>query len=125
VPAPLAKSLFVSLRPHQWTKNLVVFAALLFGRQLFNPTALAATAGAFAVFCGLSGVVYLVNDVMDREADRLHPKKRFRPIASGALPVGVALTWAVLIALTALAGAVAIGRGFAVVALVYLAMLTV
>ncbi len=63
----------------------MVFAGLLFGQKLLNPSALAVTVAAFFVFCGLSGVVYLVNDVMDRRADRLHPKKKFRPVASGAL----------------------------------------
>jgi 4-hydroxybenzoate polyprenyltransferase len=125
VPVPLVKSLLVSLRPHQWTKNLVVFAALLFGRQLLNPSALAAAVGAFGVFCALSGVVYLVNDVMDLEADRLHPKKRFRPIASGALPVGVASACAAAIAVVALAGALAVGREFTVVAVAYLVLLTI
>ena len=123
-PASLVKSLIVSLRPHQWTKNLVVFAGLLFGQRLLNPQALATTVGAFVVFCGLSAVVYLVNDVMDRQADRLHPKKRLRPIASGALSVQAALTGAAAIAAAALAGAVVIGRGFTIVAVSYLALLT-
>jgi 4-hydroxybenzoate polyprenyltransferase len=122
---PLAKSLLRSLRPHQWTKNLVIFAALLFGQQLLNPSALGASVGAFAVFCGLSGVVYLVNDVMDRHADRLHPKKRFRPIASGALPVRTALVAAGVLAVVSLAGAVLIGRDFTAAAVIYLALLTV
>jgi 4-hydroxybenzoate polyprenyltransferase len=103
----------------------VVFAGLLFGQQLLNPAAVATSTGAFLVFCGLSGVVYLVNDVMDRHADRLHPKKRLRPIASGALPVRVALVSAVSIAVTALAGAYVIGPAFTGVAAAYLALLTV
>jgi 4-hydroxybenzoate polyprenyltransferase len=124
VPVPLVKSLLVSLRPHQWTKNLVVFAGLLFGQQLFNPQALARSLGAFAVFCGLSGVVYLVNDVMDRQADRQHPKKRLRPVASGALPVGTALIAAAAIAVVAIGGGILIGRGFTAVAVGYLVLLT-
>ena len=88
-PRSFLRNLLIALRPGQWTKNLVVFAGLMFGRQLLNVEALAATLAAFGVFCGLSGVVYLVNDVADREQDRLHPKKRYRPIASGALPVRV------------------------------------
>ncbi len=123
-PVPLVKSLLRSIRPHQWTKNLVIFAALLFGQQLLNPASLSASVGAFAVFCGLSGVVYLVNDVMDRDADRLHPKKRFRPVASGALPVPTALLSAGVLAAVALAGAVVLGREFTLVAVTYLALLT-
>ena len=81
----LLRAAFVSLRPHQWTKNLLVFAALAFSKHLFEPDPLLRTVLAFSIFCGLSGAVYLVNDVADLERDRLHPRKRLRPLASGAL----------------------------------------
>src|SRR3954454_17160963 len=77
----LAFHVFLSLRPAQWSKNLIVFAGLLFGRRLFDPAAGLDAALAFAVFCGLSGVVYVVNDIADRDADRRHPLKAQRPIA--------------------------------------------
>src|SRR4029078_6852930 len=88
----IALNLLLSLRPSQWTKNLLVFAGLLFGnasvgRGLFDTLTLERAPAAFVIFCALSGVVYVVNDVMDREADRRHPIKARRPIASGALPV--------------------------------------
>jgi len=76
-------SVLHSLRPEQWTKNLLVFAALLFARRLFDPAAVLQALAAFAIFCGLSGAVYLLNDVSDRESDRQHPVKRHRPIAAG------------------------------------------
>jgi 4-hydroxybenzoate polyprenyltransferase len=107
---PLALNLVLSLRPGQWTKNLLVFAGLLFGnasvgRGLFDgPTLVRATA-AFVIFCALSGVVYLVNDITDRESDRQHPIKAKRPIASGALSVAVAIASAIVIGGGALAGA--------------------
>ena len=82
--------LLASLRPAQWTKNLLVFAGLLFGRRLFDTTSILDALGAFAVFCLLSGVVYIINDISDRESDRRHPLKARRPIASGALPVKTA-----------------------------------
>src|SRR5579862_1158103 len=85
-PSPLL-NLISSLRPAQWTKNLLVFAGLLFGRRLFDLSACERALGAFLVFCMLSGVVYLVNDVADRDADRKHPLKARRPIASGAVSV--------------------------------------
>ena len=85
---PLVLNLFISLRPGHWTKNLLVFAGLLFGQRLLEPRAVAAAAAAFVIFCALSGVVYLINDLADRESDRQHPLKAKRPIASGALPVG-------------------------------------
>lgn len=117
-------NLLISLRPGQWTKNLVVFAGLLFGQQLSQPRALAATLAAFGVFCALSGVVYLINDVADRQADRLHPKKRLRPVASGRLPVRTALTSALVIATGALGAAWVLGRPFLWVSLAYLVLLT-
>ena len=118
----LAFHLLLSLRPGQWTKNLVIFAGVLFGKRLFDATAVGEAIGAFAVFCGLSGVVYLVNDIADRETDRLHPLKARRPIASGALPVGVAAGAAVVIGAGGLVAAYAIGKNFALVAAAYLAL---
>jgi hypothetical protein len=114
----------MSLRPAQWTKNLFVFGALLFGQRGAAPAFLDATAiahaiGAFVVFCALSGVVYLVNDIADRENDRLHPVKRFRPIASGAVAPAMAAATAVVLALGALAAAYALRPLFAGVALTY------
>jgi hypothetical protein len=82
---PLAISLLLSLRPGQWTKNLIVFAGLVFSLKLFEPGAILTSIEAFAVFCALSGIVYLFNDVMDRESDRRHPTKCRRPIAAGDL----------------------------------------
>ena len=116
----LALHLLFSLRPGQWSKNLVIFAGLLFGRRLFDVGAVAAATGAFLVFCVLSGVVYLVNDVADRESDRRHPLKAHRPIASGALGVPAAVGASIVLAAAGLAGAVAIGWPFAVVAASYL-----
>ncbi len=115
-------NLLISLRPGQWTKNLLVFAALLFGRRLFDPFALAAATAGFAIFCALSGVVYLVNDVWDRESDRRHPHKARRPIASGALPVSTAMVAAVVLATAAIAAATALGPRFALVTVGYLAL---
>jgi len=88
-------SVLRSLRPEQWTKNLIVFAALIFARRLLDPAAVALALAAFLIFCALSGAVYLLNDVSDREADRLHPGKSQRPVAAGALSAGAALSWAV------------------------------
>src|SRR6266550_3072494 len=102
----LALHLLVSLRPAQWTKNLLVSAGLLFGRRLFDAASVVDAVSAFAVFCALSGVVYLVNDIADRESDRLHPLKAQRPIASGALSVKTAAWAAAAIGAAAIAGAV-------------------
>ena len=115
----LLRALLVSLRPHQWTKNLVVLAALAFSKHLFDGEAVVRAGFAFVVFCVLSGAVYLVNDLRDLEQDRLHPRKRSRPLASGALPVPVARIAAVVLLLGGMAGAVVLGPGFALVALAY------
>jgi 4-hydroxybenzoate polyprenyltransferase len=118
------KLLVVSLRPHQWTKNLVVLAALLFAELLFDPHAVALAVGAFLVFCTLSGAVYLINDLADLDGDRKHPVKRLRPLASGELSPVVAKGALAVLAALALVGALALGRGFAVVALVYFVTMT-
>jgi 4-hydroxybenzoate polyprenyltransferase len=120
-----AASLFVSLRPDQWTKNLFVFAALIFAVKLLDPAALAYASAAFLIFCALSGAVYLINDVSDREQDRLHPIKRLRPIAAGDLSPGTALTFAVLLSVIALSAAFALTPAFGVAAAAYLALFVV
>ena len=119
-PVPL---LVASLRPHQWTKNLLVFAGLLFGGRLLQPDAVASATAAFAIFCVLSGVVYLVNDIADREADRSHPVKRMRPVASGDLPVGIAVAAAGILSVAAIVAAILISPLFGAVAAAYLALL--
>ncbi len=123
-----ALSLFVSLRPSQWTKNLIVFAALLFGQRgggpaFVDPPSIARAIAAFVIFCGLSGVVYLINDVADREKDRLHPLKRRRPIAAGAVSPSLAIATAVVLAAGTLAGAYALRPAFALVSLAYVGLL--
>ena len=119
-PRSSALSLLASLRPEQWTKNLIVFAALIFAQRLLDPGAVGLSLAAFAVFCVLSGVVYLVNDLVDREADRQHPVKRRRPIASGALSPGVAAVWAAVLGITAVAAATWLAPVFGLTAAAYL-----
>jgi 4-hydroxybenzoate polyprenyltransferase len=114
--------LLVSLRPKQWTKNFLVFAGLIFAPKLRDPAAVASALAAFVVFCALSSVVYLVNDVQDREGDRRHPQKRHRPIAAGTLSPQTAIAAAVVLGALALVGAFAINAGFLVVSALYLAL---
>ena len=112
-----------SLRPGQWTKNLLLFAGLVFGGRLLDPAAIAAAALAFAVFCALSSAGYLFNDVRDRDADRRHPLKQSRPIASGELASTTALLAAGVLAAAGLAAAALIAPAFALVAAAYGALL--
>jgi len=114
--------LFRSLRPEQWTKNLFVFAGLIFGLELFDVASVWRAAAAFAIFCALSGVVYVVNDIVDREADRRHPLKARRPIASGALSPVLAGSVAAVLAAGALAAAFRLGVPFGAVAVGYLVL---
>lgn len=89
--------LFKELRPKQWTKNLVIFAAWLFSYKKLPWSMLYQTLLGFFLFCLISGSVYILNDFMDREKDRNHPDKRYRPIASGELNPYIALTFCGLI----------------------------
>ncbi|CAN5735813.1 decaprenyl-phosphate phosphoribosyltransferase [soil metagenome] len=120
---PLAVSLVLSLRPSQWTKNLIVFAGLIFGQRLLDPGAIFYSAAAFAVFCALSGAVYLINDVADREADRQHPLKQVRPIASGDVPVSSAVGLALVLVVAGLAAAFRLRLEFGLVAMAYVGLL--
>lgn len=96
-------ALIAAMRPRQWAKNVLVFAAPLAAGQLFDVDVLLPSIGAFVAFCLISSATYLINDVRDVEVDRNHPKKRARPIAAGHLSVTVALIAAVVLAVAALA----------------------
>jgi len=113
-------ALVQALRPQQWTKNLLVFVGVVFSQQIGDRSLLLRAAAGFIAFSLLAGTVYLLNDLRDVEADRLHPKKRKRPIASGRLSLPVA--WIALVPLIAVVGALSVwlGRGFCAVAGVYL-----
>jgi 4-hydroxybenzoate polyprenyltransferase len=119
---PFALNLINALRPVQWIKNLMVFHGLLFGLRLFESWAVLRALAAFVIFCALSGAVYLVNDILDRESDRQHPLKATRPIASGELSVHAATLSAIVIGAAGIAGSLALGRGFAIVAASYLGL---
>src|SRR5678816_4922460 len=95
-------ALLKTMRPRQWTKNGFVFFALIFDKQLFHPAAFLITLKGFFLFCLISSVVYLLNDIADVEADRQHPEKKNRPIASGKLPLNVAWSAAIILILVTL-----------------------
>src|SRR5215212_11023414 len=110
VPAPLldlprrrslAHAAFLSLRPRQWTKNLLLFAGIIFAAKLGDASRWAEAVAAFAAYCAASSASYLVNDVRDLEHDRVHPVKRTRPIARGELSPRIAELLAALLILGA------------------------
>lgn len=116
-------ALLVAMRPKQWTKNLLLFAGLLFTLdQRHAPGDFQRVALGFVLFSLLSSVVYLVNDVLDRDSDRLHPKKRRRPIASGELSPRSAIIAAVVLGLGSLVACFALSRFFGLIAILYFAL---
>jgi 4-hydroxybenzoate polyprenyltransferase len=114
-------ALIKTMRPRQWVKNGVIFAALVFDRQLGlnNLPALYRTFAGFIIFCLLSGVVYIINDISDVEADRKHPDKRRRPIASGALSIPVAWSAVLILLLVIFPASYLLSPSFALVALIF------
>jgi 4-hydroxybenzoate polyprenyltransferase len=112
-----------AMRPLQWSKNGLVFAALLFDKHVFELEPLVRSIAAALVFCAVSSAIYLLNDVRDAEQDRLHPKKRHRPIAAGELPVSRALAVGGLLLVGGLIGAVLVRPAFAAVIAGYVALM--
>ncbi len=117
-----AQPLLVSLRPRQWTKNLLLFAALLFSQNAFNLKLLILTVLGFVCFCAISSGVYLMNDIQDLETDRLHPVKRLRPIAAGELSERVAFWASVGLMGSGLAFSFLLNATFGLVAAIYLSI---
>jgi 4-hydroxybenzoate polyprenyltransferase len=124
----LVRGLIKTLRPHQWVKNLFVMAPMFFHKDVFVATSVGTAlnlrvtgraAIATAVFCLLAGAVYTINDLVDVESDRVHPVKRYRPIASGMVPEGIAKLAAIALVIVSLGAAFALEPFFGGVALVY------
>src|ERR1019366_2697979 len=118
---PLVLAALKVMRPKQWTKNGLLAAALVFSGQFFDPHRLGRAVLAVMAFSLLSSSGYVLNDYLDREADRRHPKKRLRPIASGSLPEGLALPWMAIILLGGLGIAYWLSPKFLVLSVLYLA----
>ena len=114
--------MFQLLRPKQWTKNLLLFAALVFARKLLEPQAAITATLAFVSFCLASSSVYVLNDLIDAERDRLHPEKRHRPIASGQVSSSAAMALSVVLTLGALGMGFRIGFEFGASIVIYLTM---
>jgi 4-hydroxybenzoate polyprenyltransferase len=112
----------VSARPGEWIKNTVLFAALFFSQNLLNAELLAKSLVAFAYFCFATGGVYLINDICDRDRDKKHPRKSTRPIASGALPVVLAMPVAIVLLATAVLGAFLLNLPFGLITSAYVVL---
>lgn len=109
-----------TMRPKQWTKNVLVYAGIVFDGQLFNLDSLVRITLGFVLLCLISSSVYIINDIVDVESDRQHPTKRFRAIPSGQLPIRLAVVAGVVLIVGTLAAGAALNPYFAVVLLVYL-----
>ena len=112
-------ALFKTMRPRQWTKNVFVFAALVFDKQLLNADSFLRTLAGFALFCLISSSVYIFNDISDVEADRQHPEKKNRPIPSGKLPISVAWVAGIVLVITTFAISYFLAPGFEAVVIMY------
>ena len=118
------KALVRSLRPYQWSKNFFVFAPLIFAQKALDWSATSQVFAAFCVFCLLSGSLYIFNDLADYQEDRLHPKKRTRPIAAGIIPRKTALIIFITLSVFSLSAALLLRREFFYVAAVYFILQT-
>jgi 4-hydroxybenzoate polyprenyltransferase len=121
----MLRALLKTMRPRQWTKNAFLFAALVFDGKLFRMPDFLRTLAGFVLFCMISSSVYIFNDLMDAEADRLHPVKKNRPIASGKLPVPLALAAGIILSLLAITLGFLLAWQFALTILVYFCMILV
>lgn len=110
------------LRPHQWVKNAFIFAPVVFSKHLFDVEYFVRVVLAFAVFCLASSVVYILNDLADVESDRLHPNKRFRPIASGTIGAPLAVSIAGALLVPVIYGMSRLGWGYSAVVMMYLGL---
>ncbi len=119
----MLRLLLKTMRPRQWTKNVFVFAALVFDGKLFHLPDFLRTLAGFGLFCFISSAVYIFNDLLDVETDRQHPVKKNRPIASGKLPVPAALAAGATLSLLAIALGFLLAWQFALTVLVYFAMM--
>lgn len=111
-----------ALRPNQWIKNLSLFAAIIITGQLFNPPIFNSSLLAFICFCALSSSSYLINDLIDLEKDRLHPVKKYRPLARGALSKKTAIFMSILLAITGLLISLFVNQTFFILAIIFILM---
>src|SRR5262249_36133662 len=117
------RGLIAVARPKQWTKNVLVFGPLVFAHNLFASDLLARAALTFVAFCLVSSAIYVVNDIIDVEHDRLHPSKRFRPLASGQIGIGLGVGWACLLAAAGIAAGLEADLSAGLAAVAYVALM--
>ncbi|MBX6770099.1 MAG: decaprenyl-phosphate phosphoribosyltransferase [Chloroflexi bacterium] len=126
LPRPARPSLFLGLlracRPKQWSKNVLLFFGLIFALKLTDPVLVGRAIAGFLVFCAASSGVYIINDLVDLEQDRLHPRKRLRPLAAGIITPGQAISLASILLVGAMVAGLALGTGFAALTILYVVL---
>ncbi|MCB9451820.1 MAG: decaprenyl-phosphate phosphoribosyltransferase [Anaerolineaceae bacterium] len=110
------------MRPKQWTKNVIIYAGLVFDGQLFRPEPFILTTISFILLCLAASTIYVVNDLVDIERDRQHPKKKYRPLASGQLPVNLGIAAAIALPIIAVGGALLYSPRYAAILAIYIAL---
>ncbi|MFZ3170032.1 MAG: decaprenyl-phosphate phosphoribosyltransferase [Candidatus Methanoperedens sp.] len=117
------KELLITMRPHQWYKNLVLFVSIIFSLNIQNLQMWSIATSAFFIFCLISGGEYIINDIIDREKDRNHPKKQKRPIASGILKLNHALLFAIILIIGGLIASYFINIQFMILSISYILLI--
>lgn len=115
----LLRNIFRLLRPRQWIKNFAIFAAILLSGELFNFSAFLNVVYGFMVFCAISSSIYIINDLFDIKKDRLHPFKRFRPLANNEVPIPLAVVLAIVLAVGSILASYIINPGFFFITVIY------
>lgn len=118
----LAIYMLRAMRPRQWAKNAIIYAGIVFDGQLFNPESFLRVTASFFLLCMISGAIYIINDLVDVESDRQHPKKRFRMIASGKLPSRVAQVEALVLIVISLVVGTSFSIGLGAILVAYLVL---
>jgi decaprenyl-phosphate phosphoribosyltransferase len=115
----LLRDTFRLLRPRQWIKNAAIFGALIFSGQLFDAEMFLSVGEGFLIFCALSSSIYIINDMLDIQKDRMHPFKRFRPLAHNDVPIPIATALATTLAIGSLTASYFVSPGFFAIAMIY------
>lgn len=115
----MIKTLLLAMRPRQWLKNLMVFMALIFSQNFFDGPLLGTTTLAFLLFCAIAGSTYLINDLFDLNQDKHHPVKKHRPLASGSMSVGFAISFSSLLSILSITLSFSLNPKFGLIALGY------
>jgi len=115
----MLRRIWISMRPVQWVKNFLIFAGLIFSQNFFSPSLLTKSLFAFALFCGISSSVYILNDILDLKNDKLHPVKSKRPLASGELSVSSGLILSLVIGAISVVLSFLLQRNFGLIVVIY------